>query len=51
VLEPDSGDFLELVFGLPFVPEIWSAGSAPSPDEALVSQLVLTYWSNFAYSG
>jgi hypothetical protein len=49
--EGAGNDFLGLVFGLPFAPEIWSPGTTPSPDQAIVSQLVLTYWSNFAYSG
>merc|ERR1719323_1823800 len=46
-----SGGILPLVFGLPFAPEIAAFDFQSSPAKALVSQSVLTYWSNFAHSG
>lgn len=46
-----SGGILPLVFGLPFAPEISSFDFKSSPAKALVSQSVVTYWSNFAHSG
>lgn len=46
-----SGGILPLVFGLPFAPEISTFDFESSPGQAVVSQAVITYWANFAYSG
>ena len=46
----EGGDFLPLVFGLPFAPELRSSGG-PSQSNPIVSRNILTYWSNFAYTG
>ena len=48
--QPSTG-LLPLVFGLPFAQEISSFDFRSSPALALVSQNVITYWSNFAHSG
>ena len=48
--QPTTG-LLPLVFGLPFAQEISSLDFRSSPSLALVSQNVITYWSNFAHSG
>ena len=46
-----SGGLLPLVFGLPLAQEISSFDFKSSPAKALVSQNVITLWSNFAHSG
>ena len=48
--QPTTG-LLPLVFGLPFAQEISSFDFRSSPSLAVVSQNVITYWSNFAHSG
>ena len=46
------GSMLPLVFGLPFAPELGTAGnSGRKRSSGALSQMVLTYWVNFANYG
>ena len=45
------GSNLPLVFGLPFAPELDTAYSSFSSQEATLSQEIITFTANFATSG
>ena len=45
------GSYLPLVFGLPFAPELDTAYSSFSSQEATLSQELITFTANFAISG